>query len=79
MPGFTAATRCLSVKESNHNNCAVPDMGDGILRCPVIRKPVMKNAGNKKAGNKIDDNKKAANEIGGLTVTERLQTGKGKA
>jgi len=27
------------------------------------------NAGNKKAGN----------EIGGLTVTERLQTGKGKA
>ena len=30
-------------------------------------------------GNKIDDNKKAANEIGGLTVTERLQTGKGKA
>lgn len=44
-------------------------MGDGILQCPVIRKPVMKNAGNKKA----------ANEIGGLTVTERLQTGKGKA
>lgn len=54
-------------------------MGDGILQCPVIRKSVMKNAGNKKAGNKIDDNKKAANEIGGLTVTERLQTGKGKA
>ena len=52
LPGLTAATRCLSVKESNHNNCAVPDMGDGILRCPVIRKPVMKNAGNKKAGNK---------------------------
>lgn len=74
MPGFTAATRCLSVKESNHNNCVVPDMGDGILQCPV-----MKNAGNKKAGNKIDDNKKAADEIGGLTVTERLQTGKGKA
>lgn len=49
-------------------------MGDGILQCPVIRKPVMKNA-----GNKINDNKKAANEIGGLTVTERLQTGKGKA
>ena len=47
----------------------MPDMGDGILQCPVIRKPVMKNAGNKKAGN----------EIGGLTVTERLQTGKGKA
>ena len=44
-------------------------MGDGILQCPVIRKPVMKNAGNKKN----------ANEIGGLTVTERLQTGKGKA
>lgn len=39
-------------------------MGDGILQCPV-----MKNAGNKKA----------ANEIGGLTVTERLQIGKGKA
>lgn len=54
-------------------------MGDGILQCPVIRKSVMKNAGNKKAGNKIDDNKKAADGIGGLTVTERLQTGKGKA
>ena len=52
-PGLTAATRYLSVKESNHNNCAVPDMGDGILQCPV-----MKNAGNKKAGNIIDDNKK---------------------
>lgn len=58
-------------------------MGDGILQCPVIRKPVMKNAGNKKAGNKsvikLMIIKKAANEIGGLTVTERLQTGKGKA
>lgn len=79
MPGLTAATRCLSVKESNHNNCAVPDMGDGILQCPVIRKPVIRKPVMKNAGNKINDNKKAANEIGGLTVTERLQTRKGKA
>lgn len=54
-------------------------MGDGILQCPVIRKPVIRKPVMKNAGNKINDNKKAANEIGGLTVTERLQTGKGKA